>query len=132
MGATPWSYFVAYESDVEAALEKLRTRVFESGEYQGSEMNPASPEEAVANMEADGTASILDMMSVSDSPGMCSICPLRSDKLESLFGTTQPTREMIEANLDYYEDIDRGEGIYIVAYRDGKPSEYFFAGYSFD
>lgn len=29
-------------------------------------------------------------------------------------------------------DIDRGQGVYIVAYRDGKPSEIFFAGYSFD
>jgi len=29
---------------------------------------------------------------------------------------------MIERNLDFYEDIDRGQGIYIIAYKDGKTS----------
>ena len=28
--------------------------------------------------------------------------------------------------------LERGQGVYIVAYRDDKPSEIFFAGYSFD
>jgi hypothetical protein len=132
MGAEPWSYVVPFEPSVEAALEKLRRRVFESGEYRGSEMNPATPMQALEMMEADGTASILDMLSISDSPGICSVCPLGDEQLKSLFGTTQPTREMIESNHDLYQDIDRGQGIYIIAYKDGQPSEYFFAGYSFD
>jgi hypothetical protein len=132
MGAMPWSYFVPFEPSVEAALAKLRQQVFESGEYQGSEMNPATPKEALTNMEADGTASILDIMSVSQSPDICSVCPLSPARLQALFGTTQPTHEMVESNQGFYEDIDRGQGIYIVVYKGGQPDEYFFAGYSFD
>jgi len=49
-----------------------------------------------------------------------------------LFGTAEPTREMIEENDDFFEDIERGQGIYIVAYDEGRPSEICFAGYSFD
>ncbi|HET6252044.1 MAG TPA: hypothetical protein VFE47_30440 [Tepidisphaeraceae bacterium] len=41
-------------------------------------------------------------------------------------------REMIEDNMDFYEDIERGQGVYIVVYNEGKPSEYFFGAYSFD
>jgi hypothetical protein len=132
MGAQPWSYYVTYEPNVRDALHKLRQRVFESGEYRGSEMNPPTPEDALINMEADGTGSILDIMSVSDTPDFSSVCPLAEEKLVELYGTTQPTHEMIDANMEFYEDIERGQGIYIVVYKDGKPDEYFFAGYSFD
>jgi hypothetical protein len=132
MGAEPWSYFVPFESSVEAALEKLRQSVFQSGEFRGSESKPATPEEAVENMEADGTASILDIIQVSEAPEFCSVSPLPASQLIAFFGTAQPTHEAIEANMDFYEDIERGQGIYIVVYKDGKPDEYFFAGYSFD
>jgi hypothetical protein len=132
MGAEPWSYFVPFESSVESALEKLRQRVFESGQFRGSEMKPATSEEAMENMEADGTASILDIMQVSESPDFCSVCPLPEAQLKTLFGTAQPTHHMVESNMDFYEDIERGQGIYIVVYKNGQPDEYFFAGYSFD
>jgi hypothetical protein len=132
MGAEPWSYFVPFEASVEAALARLRRRVFESGAYRGSAAKPATPEEAVEAMEADGTASILDITSVSDSPDFFSVCPLPDSQLTRLFGTTQPTHEMIESNMEFYEDIERGQGIYIQVFKDGKPDEYFFAGYSFD
>jgi hypothetical protein len=132
MGAMPWSYFVPFEQSVETALAKLREKVFESGEYRGSELNPATPTDALINMEADGTASILDIMSVSETPDMCSVCPLPAAQLNALFGTTQPTHDMIDSNHAFYEDIERGQGIYIVVYKDGKPDEYFFGGYSFD
>jgi hypothetical protein len=40
---------------------------------------------------------------------------------------------MIESNkYDVFEDIERGQGIYIVVYEEEKPTEVFFAGYSFD
>jgi hypothetical protein len=132
MGAEPWSYFVPFEPSVDAALKKLRQRVFESGDFRGSEMKPATPEEALENMEADGTASILDILQVSESPEFCSVCPLSDAQLQTLFGTAQPTHQMVESNMDFYEDIERGQGIYMIVYKDGKPDEYFFAGYSFD
>lgn len=132
MGAEPWSNYTPYEPNVQAALEKLRERVFAAGEFRGSELQPATIEEAFENMDADGTASILDITQVGDAPDFCTVCPLGDDQLRTLFGTTQPTHEMIESNMDFYEEIDRGQGIYITVYKDGKPSEYFFAGYSFD
>src|SRR5436305_11966609 len=111
MGAEPWSYFVPYEPAVEAPLEKLRQRVFESGEYNGSELDPATPADAMAKADADGTRSILDIMQVSQSPEFCNVCPLPEEQLKSLYGTTQPTHEMIEADMGFYEDIERGQGI---------------------
>ncbi|MDX6693526.1 MAG: hypothetical protein QOF02_1129 [Blastocatellia bacterium] len=39
---------------------------------------------------------------------------------------------MIEESDELYEKLERGQGVYIIAYKDGQPSEIFFAGYSFD
>ena len=52
--------------------------------------------------------------------------------LLGLYGTTKPTREMVLANMDFYSEIDRGYGLYIVLYKDGEPDEILFAGYSYD
>lgn len=132
MGGEPWDYFVPYEEDIEAALEKLRQREFRAGRYRGSEDKPATIEEAFENSGASGTGSILDMMSVDTEPNFFAVAPLPADIQKRLFGTEQPTREMIEQHMDFYEDIERGQGVYIISYKDGKPSEIFFGGYSFD
>src|SRR5712671_6362376 len=117
MGAEPWDYFVPYEQDVEAALNKLRQTEFEAGRYRGSEMNPSTIEEAFASMGADGTGSILDITGVSDSPDFSALAPLSRETLEELFGTDKPTREMIQGNMEFYEDIERGQGIYMIVYK---------------
>jgi hypothetical protein len=132
MGAEPWDYFVPYESNVQAALDKLKEREFRAGRYRGSEEGPASIDEARELADADGTGSILDMDRVADEPDFMAVTPLSHQRLLELFKTDQPTREMIETNHDFYDEIDRGQGIYIIAYQDGQPSEIFFAGYSFD
>lgn len=92
----------------------------------------ASIEEAIAASDADGTRSILDMNRVGERPDCGIVVPLATKRLKELCGTQQPTREMIEQNMDFYEGIERGHGIYIIVYKDGKPSEIFFAGYSYD
>ncbi len=132
MGAEPWDYFVPYEEDIPKALEKLRLREFRAGRYRGAEDQPATIEEAFENMDEDGTASILDITHIADEPEFFAVVPLPRVDLVRLFGTDKPTREMIERNMDFYEDIDRGQGVYIVAHKEGKPSEIFFGGYSFD
>lgn len=132
MGAEPWDYFVSYEPDIQAALEKLKQREFRAGRYRGSEDDPATIEEAIENMDADGTGSILDMMAVGETPELCTVVPMPREAQRRLFGTDKPTREMIERNHDFWEDIDRGQGVYIIAYKNDKPSEIFFGGYSFD
>jgi hypothetical protein len=132
MGAEPWDYFVPFQDDIQAALEDLRHREFRAGRFRGSELDPDSIDEAIENMDADGTASILDIDHVADQPEFCAVAPMPRDSLVSLFGTDRPSRRMIESNLDFYEDIDRGQGVYIVAYENDQPAEIFFGGYSFD
>jgi hypothetical protein len=147
MGAVPYFYFVKYQEDVQAALDALRQREFEAGRYNpvlpfpafSSNPNEAPPgaqhasiEEAMEDADADGTRSILDLDHISDEPDFCAACRLPDAVLEDLYGTAQPTRQMIEQNMGFLEDIERGQGVYIVVYRDGKPHELFFAGYSFD
>lgn len=53
--------------------------------------------------------------------------------LQRLYGTTEPTRDLVEPDLAFFEDMDeRGQGVYVVLYHDGQPHEILFAGYSFD
>jgi hypothetical protein len=132
MGAEPWDYFVPYEDDIQAALEKLREREFRAGRFHGSESRPASIEEAREVADADGTRSILDMDRVGDEPDFGVVVPLSSERLVELYGTDRPTREMVEEDMEFYEDIERGQGIYIIVSKGGEPSEIFFGGYSFD
>jgi hypothetical protein len=132
MGAEAWDYFVPYEEDLQKALEKLRLREFRAGRFRGADQHPATIEEALDISEEDGTASILDITHIANQPEFFAVSPLPQKELLRLFGTDKPTREMIERNPDFYEDIDRGQGVYIIAHKDGKPSEIFFGGYSFD
>ena len=39
---------------------------------------------------------------------------------------------MVEDNMDFFEEIERGQGVCFVVYASDRPSEIFFAGYSFD
>jgi hypothetical protein len=147
MGAEPYFYFVKYQPDVNAALQDLRQREFRAGRYNPAmafppfPVGPSSPapgaqhatiEEALEDSDADGTRSILDLDHISDEPEFGAATPLHAEFLEEAYGTTQPTRRMLEENMDFFEDIDRGHGIYVVAYCDGRPDEILFAGYSFD
>lgn len=147
MGGHPWFYFVDYEPDVETALQKLREREFQAGRYNPvidfpefpvTHKSPApgaehdSIEEALEDSDADGTRSILDMMSVAATPDYGAVAPVPLEYLMSLFGTDKPTREMIEDSDELFEHLERGQGVYIIVYKDDQPSEIFFAGYSFD
>ncbi len=57
---------------------------------------------------------------------------MADEELMEFFGTTKPTRAHIEENDEFLDDIDRGQGIYIIAYENDQPSEIYFAGYSYD
>jgi hypothetical protein len=147
MGAQPYWYFTRYEKDVESALDKLRRREFEAGRYNPVmpfiefPIDPAAESPGAQHLsiqhardaaDMDGTRSILDIEEIGDMIQIGVAAPLDDESLEDLYETAQPTHEMIEANMDFFEKIDRGEAIYIVVYKDGKPDELFFAGYSFD
>jgi hypothetical protein len=147
MGAHPYWYFVKHQPDIGSALRELRDREFAAGRYNpvmpfpDFPANPHAPtpgvqhssiDEAREDAAEDGTRSILDLDHVSDSPDFCAVAPLDDEVLLALYGTTTPTREMVEQDRDFLEDVERGQGVYIVLYRDGQPDEIFFAGYSFD
>ena len=147
MGGHPWFYFVEYEPDINAALQKLRQREFEAGRYNPAvdfpdfPVSPESPapgaqhdsiEEAQEEADADGTRSILDMERVSDAADYGAVAPLARETLLDLFGTDEPTRETVEESDELFDALERGQGVYIIVYEGGRPSEIFFAGYSFD
>lgn len=147
MGSSPYWYYEKYTGDVEESLHALRHREFTAGRYNPVMPFPdfppgpdspspgaqhASIEDAMEDAAEDGTRSILDLMAVGEFPDFCVASRLPDDELLSLYGTTQPTREMIDSNLPFSDEMERGQGIYILVYKGGVPGEVFFAGYSFD
>jgi len=146
VGAIPYWYFVKYQPDVSAALRELREREFRAGRYKPVmpfppfPVHPDSPapgarhrtiREALRAAGADGTRSILDLERVSEEPGSGVVSRLPDGALLALYGTTRPTRKMVEQGADS-EYIERGQGIYITLYRGDRPDEIYFAGYSYD
>ena len=70
---------------------------------------------------------------VSATPEFNAVAPLSPEELQRLFGTERPTHEEIERNIGgVFEGIERGQGVYVIVYRNDQPDELFFAGYSFD
>lgn len=132
MGAEPWSNFTKYEPNLQAALDKLRQSVFAAGEYRYAEEGPATIEEALEIADADGTASILDIMQISEEPDFCCAAPFSADELRDYFGSERPTRAEVESADEFWEGLERGQARYAVVYENGQPAELFFAGYSFD
>jgi hypothetical protein len=147
MGAHPYWYVVKYQPDIDVALQELREREFRAGRYNpvvpflGFPIGPHSPSpgaqhdsiaDAFADADADGTRSILDLERISDEPELGAVSALDDEAMNNLYGTTRPTREMVEQNHDLWEDLDRGLGVYIVLYKNDQPDEIYFAGYSFD
>lgn len=146
MGGHPWWYLVPYEQDVAKSLDSLRQREFKAGRYNPAEDFPkfpvdlnhapgckhASIEEARDESDADGTRSILDVSGVADEPDYDVVAPLDDETLMEFFGTTKPTAEDVEDCEDLFDDIERGQGVYVIVYDNDQPSQVFFAGYSYD
>jgi len=175
MGASSWSYFVPYQTDIFKALQELREAVFQKGEYYQRDPywkdmtfedflppDPSLSEEDKADYLAefqelqalpeptsietliqwnaeDGTHSIIDIRQVAPTSSFEAVAPLSSEELRMFFGTDKPTREIIaskETDLPKFlqQEIGRyrGEGTYIIVYKNGEPDEIYFVGYSGD
>jgi hypothetical protein len=148
MGSQPYYYFVKYNPDINAALQELRAREFNAGRYNpviehpDFPIGPDSPSPgaqhksirlALKAASYDGTRSILDLDHVSETPDYGAVAPFPAEELDRIFGTQQPTHEMIEQSDELFETIEeRSQGYYIIAYRDGRPDELYFVGYSAD
>jgi len=88
---------------------------------------------------SEGTHSIIDIDEIAPMPRVGAAAPLSNEELERFFGTDKPTREMIEgkerdlgAFLQQAMGRYRGQGTYIVVYKDSQPNEIYFTGYSGD
>jgi hypothetical protein len=199
MGATGWKYFVPYEADISAALQRLHQDVFARGDYVSDDglteekiqesmdrgrpqfeahmkdmlaraEDPNTPEQfrAVCRKAAEelkkmvdykggaappkrkpktikallkqraesGTHSILDITCISAEPKFGAMSPFPRAKLSEFFQSETPSHAEIEEayDSDAFEEFvsERWQGIYIIAYHEGKPSEIFFAGCSGD
>ena len=153
MGGHPYWYVVPYEKDVNAALQKLREREFKAGRYNPVTPFPESPvdltrpspgaqhtdyDDAFEDADADGTRSIVDMMGgitpkpwARGAPAHAMVSRVGDADLIQWFGTAKPPLDMVEDG-EFWDDIERGCGIYIVIYDGDRPEHLFFAGYSFD
>jgi|SRR5579859_576780 len=149
MGALPWYYFTPYQPDIYKVFLDLRRREFNAGRYYpavkmlqfpvlASSPSPGakhhSIEEAIEAAGPNGTRSILDIQGVSlkGPASRGTVAPLSTESLLELYGTKLPTREMVEQNMDFFAELERGHGVFLVVFKQGQPDEILFAGYSYD
>ncbi len=131
MGGHPYEYVVEYDSDLQAALDRLRQKVFREGRYYGAEQRPKTPEQALELAGETGTRSILDILKVQDEPDYCCVAPLTHEELMRYFATERPSPEAVEASEEFWEELERGQARCLTVYEADQP-KIFFAGYSFD
>lgn len=150
MGAHPYWYFVPFREDLQSALDELRVREHQAGRYNPvisflkfgepafSAQTPGAQHKTIAAAlkasAEDGTRSILDIERIGSAPGYGVAAPAPPELLEELCGSRTPTRAALEENRSpLLSTIARGQCLYVViADANGKPSEIFFAGYSYD
>ena len=147
MGAKAYYYFVPYQPDFETALQLLRETEFNAGRYFPAVSMPDFPitpnskspgaqhsniSKAKKAAKESGTASILDLESISYDD-VYGVARLLSDKeIIKYFAIEKPTRKIIENRNSLLENIDRGKGMCTIVYENNFPNELFFAGYFFD
>ncbi len=178
MGASSWSYYIPYQQDIAQALQELRQRVFEAGDYNrlwlylevpeeafdaldeiswtGTDQQlveelaqvlaekqihvalpkpPQTIKEAEERSDAQGTQSVLDIERIASQPGMAVATALPRNVYLQFFGTEKPTREMIERAVKMkglLDDVERWQAIYVIAFKNDRPDEIFFGGWSGD
>lgn len=104
MGGEPWIYFVPYYEDINGALRVLREQEFRAGRYRQSTLFRDRGLDS-SNIDQDYSNS-----------------KKSAEELIAEYGS----------NEQFWEFIERGQGIYIIIYKNAKPVEICFAGYSFD
>jgi hypothetical protein len=147
MGSELYWYVVPYEEDKNKALQQLRIKEFEAGRYNPVMRHIDFPitaqsespgkghetiEEAFKAAEADGTRSILDLMTVSEEDDYFIARILEKEKVIEYFGTDKPTKDAVMGNNFFPGDIGRGKGLCITTYENENPTELLFIGWSFD
>jgi hypothetical protein len=147
MGAAYWDHFVPWQENVSKAFDELARRENEeaSSDYPAlPEMPDFADAESLGDMEesdwmqammerSEDPRMVLGLMHVSDSRGLMGVGPITDAEMIALFGTTKPERQQVEdTSGELAEMLGRGEGLYIVVYKNDHPSEIYFAGYAVD
>ena len=119
--------------EMEAFLDKAEREGFASAARatlkSKASHKPSSIEEALELAEEEGTRSILDIDRISDVSEIGAAAPLSEPELTELFGTTEPTLEMVQATAEELVCLrECGTAVYCVVYCEGRPVQYVFAG----
>lgn len=147
VGASGWSYFVAYQPDLDAALDALRDKVFADGDYwwaRGETPNsasdypnrPATMKELFNDewVQESGTHSILDVYRVLDEgerPEFGTVEPVSAAEALHHAGTERLTREHLAAIEGLAEQRWFGRCA-VLHDAEGRPEEIYFWGFSGD
>lgn len=147
MGASSWHYYVAYQPDLNAALEALQRKVFAEGDYwwahgdldkSASEYpnRPSAVEDLFEDeaVQESGTHSILDMSHVladDDEPDFGTIQPVTPAEAMRCAGTELLTRDQVEV-IDALAAVRWHGRCAILHDPQGQPSEIYFWGFSGD
>ncbi|MFJ9055780.1 hypothetical protein [Streptomyces sp. NPDC102409] len=147
MGASEWDYYVPYQEDLDAALQQLRRRVFDAGDYfwvngggwrpeEGREPRPRTLEELCQDelVRDAGTHSILDVFQVlgpDDTPDCNTVEPVSAEEARELLGTDKLTR----AHVKDFDVFPRSRWVgrcAVLHDEQGQPQEICFWGHSGD
>jgi len=135
MGASGWEYFTPWQKDVRRAFEVLQD---EQTNEEGGDLLAAFEKGG-----EDGTHSILDIMGgispksydERDESDLMMAFATPESALQEMYGTTRPTRKMVEEN-PFGEHLDRWTAVYFPVWDDaipnGDPAWWYFAGCSGD
>ncbi len=98
-----------------------------------AEPEPGTIQELISLRADEGTHSIIDIERVAAAPGFGVASPLSAQEYRELLGTAKPTHEMVQQQADQLEMLrERGEGVYVLVYKEDQPDEIFFTGFSGD
>ncbi|MEU8179238.1 hypothetical protein AB0B85_22490 [Micromonospora sp. NPDC049044] len=147
MGASGWKYFVAYQPDLDAALDALRDEVFAEGRYWWARgeipssasdypNRPATMKELFddESVQESGTHSILDVYRVLDegeTPEFGTVEPVSAAEALRHAGTERLTREHVDAIEGLAAQGWFGRCA-VLHDAQGEPEEIYFWGYSGD
>ena len=87
----------------------------------------------IEQISGSAVGNILDLTGVSRVPKVGKAQRLSLERIKEVFGTTTPTRQQVNDGMERLEhSISRGAAVCFPIYEDGKPVDWFFAGYSSD
>lgn len=121
----------------QVVAEQMRKEIekYRAGNPQAKQ-KPKTIDALLAQQAENGTHSILDIACISQKPKSGAISPFPASKLSKFFGSDLPSRAQVQDAYDSgaFDKLvaKRWQGVYVIVYRNGLPTEIFFAGCSGD